>query len=657
MWVGGLSLGTYCAMTSFPRDLPPSSVSPGTAMAAFAGVGCSFRPHGILPTTPPGGPEVLAGRDGRAMEALAGRDSQAQRVCRVAPGASVGHGSAGIGPGRLFGGGGGGGGCGGGGVGITGAVDHLAATALAPALSGVGVMLGGKRPVGASAAAARSPGGLHGTAGGHPYARQRSGDSAMTERLERRRLSGGWGGRGGVAVWASGCAWAGRGLAALSAWCGNFVLAVSWRSAPELCGGSPFCNVPSGDPPIPVTGRTSQLFPHSASSYLDICREGTFFVDKSDYISVLEDQNAQHIVIVRPPRTGKTLFCTTMAAYYDIASAADFSALFDGLKVGDKPTASHSSYYVLFLHLESMAPEDGASAEHINATMNAQINRACSFFHEKSGLGFTIDPERSDLTVLNLAAAVAGQGNKKLYVIVDEYDRAANSMMFSSPVAYLRGVRRQLRAKSPVTSALRGLYSTFKKIGDGSAMLGLEQFRTFTTGITPLALADASVFNVGLYVSILPEMAGAFGFLDTDVWGAIRVADKVPEDMQLGVLELLKRFYNNLRFYTAEGPTLIHPMLTMAFFNRIQSSSSFQHAILGGLTDGEDDVYFGSFLDDYNVTSSQSAVNFLVNHALVVMPFTFDDVCAESGVAAVSLFQKPFSLQDLLLPPADSVNG
>lgn len=76
-----------------------------------------------------------------------------------------------------------------------------------------------------------------------------------------------------------------------------------------------------------------------------------------------------------------------------------------------------------------------------------------------------------------------------------------------------------------------------------------------------------------------------------------------------------------------------------------------------GLADGEDEDYFGSFLDNYNVTSSQSAVNFLVNHALAVMPFTFDDVCAEGGVAAVSLFQKPFSFQDLLLPPADSVNG
>lgn len=187
--------------------------------------------------------------------------------------------------------------------------------------------------------------------------------------------------------------------------------------------------------------------------------------------------------------------------------------------------------------------------------------------------------------------------------------------------------------------------------------MDLEKFRTFTTGITPLALADASIFNVGLYVTILPEIAGAFGFHDGEVMEAIHAANSIPKAQQQNVFNLLRRFYNNLRFYTSSGPTLFHPMLTMFFFNRMQSSSSFREVILRGLADGEDDDYFASYMDNYNVTASQSAVNFLVKHALAVIPFTFDEVCGADGTARVSLFNEPFSFQDLLLPPSDYGDG
>ncbi|KAK1868078.1 hypothetical protein I4F81_010574 [Pyropia yezoensis] len=400
----------------------------------------------------------------------------------------------------------------------------------------------------------------------------------------------------------------------------------------------------------------SWKFPHSSSSFVDIRRTGTFFVDKTEYIAELEAQNAQHIVIVRPPRTGKTLFCSMMAAYYDIARADDFDNYFNGLEVGDNPTESHSSYYVLFLHLDDM-PGDDAKAEEMNDATHAVINLACVDFQERYGMDFTIDRQHSDVTVANLAKAVAAQVNKRLYVIVDEYDRGPNSMMLASPIAYMREVQRQLRAKSSLSSALRRLYSTFKRIGDGSAQVDLEKFRTFTTGITPLALADASIFNVGLYVTILPEIAGAFGFHDGEVMEAIHAANSIPKAQQQNVFNLLRRFYNNLRFYTSSGPTLFHPMLTMSFFNRMQSSSSFREVILRGLADGEDDDYFASYMDNYNVTASQSAVNFLVKHALAVIPFIFDEVCGADGTARVSLFNKPFSFQDLLLPPPDDVDG
>lgn len=116
---------------------------------------------------------------------------------------------------------------------------------------------------------------------------------------------------------------------------------------------------------------------------------------------------------------------------------------------------------------------------------------------------------------------------------------------------------------------------------------------------------------------------------------AIHAGNSIPTAQQQNVFNLLRRFYSNLRFYTSSGPTLFHSMLSMTFFNRMQSSSSFREVILRSLADGEDDDYFASYMDNYNVTASQSAVIFLVKHALSVIPITFDEVCYADGTTRV----------------------
>ena len=42
-----------------------------------------------------------------------------------------------------------------------------------------------------------------------------------------------------------------------------------------------------------------------------------FYVDKTGFIKVLEEVNADHALFVRPPRFGKTLFLNTLECYYD----------------------------------------------------------------------------------------------------------------------------------------------------------------------------------------------------------------------------------------------------------------------------------------------------------------------------------------------------
>jgi hypothetical protein len=63
-------------------------------------------------------------------------------------------------------------------------------------------------------------------------------------------------------------------------------------------------------------------FPYGESSFRTIKSEGSFCVDKTAYIRTLE-ASGKFIKIWRPRRFGKTLFCETLAEYYDAAISTD----------------------------------------------------------------------------------------------------------------------------------------------------------------------------------------------------------------------------------------------------------------------------------------------------------------------------------------------
>ena len=56
--------------------------------------------------------------------------------------------------------------------------------------------------------------------------------------------------------------------------------------------------------------------PYAVSSFEQIINDGYYYVDKTRYIAELE--NWQVPVFLRPRRFGKSLWCSTLACYYDI---------------------------------------------------------------------------------------------------------------------------------------------------------------------------------------------------------------------------------------------------------------------------------------------------------------------------------------------------
>ena len=64
-------------------------------------------------------------------------------------------------------------------------------------------------------------------------------------------------------------------------------------------------------------------FAYGKPNFAAVRQSGSFFVDNTRFIRELVHQNADVAVLHRPPRFGKSLFLSTLEAYYDAANTAE----------------------------------------------------------------------------------------------------------------------------------------------------------------------------------------------------------------------------------------------------------------------------------------------------------------------------------------------
>ena len=74
---------------------------------------------------------------------------------------------------------------------------------------------------------------------------------------------------------------------------------------------------------------TYRALPYGISDFRRIRRENYYLVDKSSFITKLEE-TASFLFLIRPRRFGKSLFLSMLRYYYDIAEKDNFQELFKG---------------------------------------------------------------------------------------------------------------------------------------------------------------------------------------------------------------------------------------------------------------------------------------------------------------------------------------
>ena len=96
--------------------------------------------------------------------------------------------------------------------------------------------------------------------------------------------------------------------------------------------------------------------PIGYEDFKQLIDSGFYYVDKTRYISGLEDYKAP--VFLRPRRFGKSLLISMLACYYDRTKAHRFEELFGNTWIGSHPTSEHNRYMIIRYDFSAMVMAD-----------------------------------------------------------------------------------------------------------------------------------------------------------------------------------------------------------------------------------------------------------------------------------------------------------
>ncbi len=314
--------------------------------------------------------------------------------------------------------------------------------------------------------------------------------------------------------------------------------------------------------------------PYGNADFADIRRRGSFYVDKTPFLPVLESDELgyKNLIFLRPRRMGKSLLVSMMDHYYDLSRASEFDELFRGLWVHEHPTPEKNGYLVLNLNF-SVVSADGAQ-ETIKKSFTEVVKSSFRTLFMRHGARIPmlgrVEQRLDDYAdpaalMTNLVGILAGTSDK-LYVLIDEYDTFANALLSSG----------QTDLYSSVTDKA-GFVRTFYraiKAGTETGAIG----RVFVTGASPILLDDLYTgFNIVKNISNRPRFNTLAGFTRADVARAVGELLAFQPELsaapgigdRAALLDLLEQFYDGYRFAGRAAERVFNSDLVLYFLSEL----------------------------------------------------------------------------------------
>ena len=287
--------------------------------------------------------------------------------------------------------------------------------------------------------------------------------------------------------------------------------------------------------------------PYGWADFRAIRLENRLYVDKTRFIYPLEEE--RYVFLIRPRRFGKSCWISLLDNYYDRRGADEFEAVFGGTDLGRQPTDNRHRYVVLRFNFSAFDNTLDTLRERFETYCHLIVRNALErnrdlFPQEHTERLLSLPSIDAKLNELFL---YAGDHGIPLYVLIDEYDNFANTILaYHGAEAY--------QSFTHGGGFYRNFFATLKD-GAGHSHGGLE--RMFITGVSPITMDDVtSGFNIGKNISLHLEFNDMLGFTEEEVRELLemyRDCGVFNQDVE-AALEVMQEWYNGYRFAEeAEG--------------------------------------------------------------------------------------------------------
>ena len=286
---------------------------------------------------------------------------------------------------------------------------------------------------------------------------------------------------------------------------------------------------------------TYPRIPYGWADFEAIRLERRLYVDKTRFLHELEEE--RFVFLIRPRRFGKSCWVSLLEHYYDRNRADRFETLFGGTDVGRNPTPNRSRYVILRFDFSAVndALETLEREFEIYCAMELRdtLERNPDLFPADAAQRI-LAPPSIDAKLNELFRHARRQGIP-LYVLIDEYDNFANTVL----------AHRGAEAYQSFTHG-GGFYRNFfavLKVATGRSGGGLE--RLFITGVSPITMDDVtSGFNIGTNISLKRKFNEMLGFTEPEVRGLLsmyREHGAFDQDVDTA-MDLMREWYDGYRF-------------------------------------------------------------------------------------------------------------
>ena len=282
--------------------------------------------------------------------------------------------------------------------------------------------------------------------------------------------------------------------------------------------------------------------PYGWANFRAIRLENRLYVDKTRFVHALEDE--RYVFLIRPRRFGKTCWVSLLENYYDRNRADEFEAVFGGTHLGRQPTENRHRYVVLRFNFsafdDTLATLRERFETYCHLIVRYALERNRDLFPEKQIQRILSLPSID--AKLNELFLYANDHRIPLYVLIDEYDNFANTVLaHHGEEAY--------QSFTHGGGFYRNFFATLK-VGAEQSGGGLE--RLFITGVSPITMDDVtSGFNIGSNISLEPRFDQMLGFTEEEVRELLelyRDHGVFNQDVE-AALAVMREWYNGYRFF------------------------------------------------------------------------------------------------------------